>query len=154
MATLRIVGSPEPISAQIGSNLLDALIAAKHPISTSCGGRASCGLCRLTVVRGKELLSPINPKEVSHLGNVAKVIGLRLACQAVVERDGEIELNVPPVEDVAERKRLKNRRTAPANRPSTHANFEDQGRNFPPAQIPSERVEWRPRKLDPSDNKK
>jgi ferredoxin len=154
MATLRILGNPEPIVVQPGKNLLEALQAIQYPIATSCGGRASCGLCRLTILRGAQFLNPINAQELGHLGNVAKVIGIRLACQAIVQSEGEIEIEIPAVEDVAARKRAKNRRTAPANRPSTHANFEDQGRNIPPAQIPLERVEWRPRKLGtPEGNK-
>lgn len=89
------------------SAFLEALQGIGYPIATSCGGRASCGLCRLTIVSGREVLSPIASEEVGHLGNVAKIIGLRLACQARIIGDGEIVIEVPADQSVEARKRHK-----------------------------------------------
>ena len=150
MARIRVVGSDEVVTeAPIGTNLLAALQGAQHPITTSCGGRATCGLCRLTVVQGRELLRPVNDDEVGHLGNVAKVVDIRLACQSVVVADGDIELDIPPVVDVAARKREQTRRGM-AERASRRNNQAGRG-GKPPTDAeprrPPERIEWRPRKL-------
>lgn len=149
MARIRVVGCEEAYEAPEGSSLLAALQKAKHPISTSCGGRATCGLCQLTVTRGREFLSPVNDEEVAHLGNVAKVVDIRLACQAVIVGDGEIEVDVPPVVDIAARKREQTRRgfaeraIRRRSRPGSPEAAADR-----PSQQPIERIEWRPRKLE------
>lgn len=140
MARIRVVGASCEIEAAVGTSLLRALQAADYPISTSCGGRALCGLCRLTVVQGRELLSPLNAAEIGHLGNVAKVIGLRLACQAIIERDGELELDVPPVSDVAARKRKQQLRRASGMKNGDRTKAAERPE-------PLEQIEWRPRKL-------
>jgi uncharacterized 2Fe-2S/4Fe-4S cluster protein (DUF4445 family) len=69
--------------------------------------RATCGLCKVTVRLGKEHLSPICQEELNHLGSIAKIVGLRLACQARCAGDGEVHVEVPEVEDVAARKAAK-----------------------------------------------
>jgi ferredoxin len=104
---LRILQSETTLSLHAGEDLLRALQAAGHPISTSCGGRATCGLCRLVVRSGKEHLTPLNSQELIHLGNVARVIGARLACQACVAHEGEILVDVPAVDPIELRKLAK-----------------------------------------------
>jgi len=153
MARIRVVGCEEVYEAPVGTNLLVALQQAKHPISTSCGGRATCGLCQLTVTRGREFLSSVNDEEIAHLGNVAKVVDIRLACQCVIVSEGEIEVDVPPVVDIAARKREQTRRgfAERANRRrskpgSTEATPERA------SQPQRERIEWRPRKLEEDQN--
>jgi ferredoxin len=126
-----------------GQSLLQVLQSNGYPIATSCGGVASCGLCRLTVVRGGEALSPLKSQEIMHLGNVAKIVGLRLACQARIAGEATIELDVPVVDDVETRKRRKaerlRRREGP---PSSAGALRDKGT----------RVEWRPRLLAKRNN--
>lgn len=158
MARLKVRGSAAEIDAPIGTSLLTALQAAGHPISTSCGGRAVCGLCRIMVLQGQALLTPIDAKEITHLGNVAKVIGARLACQAQVTGDGEIEIDVPPVVDHTERKRGQQlRRASTARAPSSRTSETGRGRSdgsdpgrrpSSPSGPPPERIEWRPRILE------
>ena len=149
MARIRVVGCEEDFDAPEGSSLLAAIQRANSPISTSCGGRATCGLCRLTVTKGRECLSPVNDDEIGHLGNVAKVVDIRLACQATIIGDGLIEVDVPPVVDIAARKREQTRRgfaeraIRRRSRPGATPSVEDR-----PSQQPAERIEWRPRKLE------
>ncbi|MFO0658813.1 MAG: 2Fe-2S iron-sulfur cluster-binding protein [Polyangiaceae bacterium] len=174
MAKIRISGTQVELSAESGADLLEALQEIGYPIATSCGGRASCGLCRLTIVSGREVLSPINNEEVGHLGNVAKIIGLRLACQARIVGDGELVVEVPTVEDVEARKRQKaeriQRERAQQRGRGMHAagasafgasrdhapapGAATPGVRRPPASTPehksresSGKTEWRPRKL-------
>lgn len=107
MPRVRIRGTDKSLDIPLGQDLLEACQVAGVPISTSCGGKAVCGLCRLTIVSGKENLSPLLPGEIVHLGNVAKIVGLRLACQTTFVQDGDVEVDIPEVEDIAARKREK-----------------------------------------------
>lgn len=153
MVTIRLVGSPTPIACAVGTSLLSALQQAGVPIGTSCGGRAGCGMCRVTVLRGAECLRPIIPEEITHLGSVAKIVGTRLSCQAMLVADGEIEIEVPEAVDVAARKREKARRhalarnSAPRNRTPTERTATGPQRRSEPGEPTGEQVEWRPRKL-------
>ena len=104
---IHIVPADVTFDANEGESLLEILKANGYPIATSCGGVASCGLCRLTVLRGGESLTPIKPQELTHLGNVAKVVGLRLACQSKVCGPGPVVVQVPEIEIVEDRKRRK-----------------------------------------------
>lgn len=149
MARIRVVGCEQGYEAPEGTNLLVALQREEHPISTSCGGRATCGLCQLTVTRGREFLSPVNDEEIGHLGNVAKVVDIRLACQAVIIGDGEIEVDIPPVVDIVARKRAQTRRgfaeraSRRRSRPGAAEAVAER-----PSQQAVARIEWRPRKLE------
>ena len=72
MSKITIVGAERELEAPAGTSLLSALQQAGHPVSTSCGGVATCALCRVTVVSGREHLSPIVESEITHLGSVAR----------------------------------------------------------------------------------
>lgn len=66
------------------------------PISTSCAGKASCGLCRVVILAGEQYLSPMGPLEKRHLGNVYFITKQRLSCQArLVGDDADITIDVP-----------------------------------------------------------
>lgn len=119
MTRIVIAGSEIAFVANNGSSLLDVLQREGHPIATTCGGVATCSLCRVTIKRGKENLSPLCDKELDHLGTIAKVVGLRLACQARCTGEGEVEVEVPALTDVAARKaekaqRFRQQRQAPS----------------------------------------
>ena len=107
MTRIAIAGTDRVVEAAAGTSLLEALQGAGYPIATSCGGVATCGLCKVTVQSGKEHLTPICHEEINHLGSIAKIVGLRLACQARCSGDGEVRVEVPEVEDVAARKAAK-----------------------------------------------
>lgn len=107
MPKITIAGAERALDAPAGTSLLSALQAAGHPVSTSCGGVATCALCRVTVVSGREHLTPIVESEITHLGTIARIVGLRLACQAKLTGTGDVRVDVPPVEDVAARKAAK-----------------------------------------------
>jgi ferredoxin len=107
MTRIAIAGTDRIVVASAGASLLETLQTAGYPIATSCGGVATCGLCKVTVKEGKEQLTPICPEEINHLGSIAKIVGLRLACQARCSGEGELKVEVPEVEDVAARKAAK-----------------------------------------------
>ncbi|MGH7283618.1 MAG: 2Fe-2S iron-sulfur cluster-binding protein [Polyangiaceae bacterium] len=130
VAKLRVQGSDAIIDAHEGEDLLTTLQAHDVPIATSCGGVATCGTCRIVVIRGAENLTPIRPQELVHLGNVAKITGQRLACQSKICGDGEIVIDIPPVERTEIKRARKTSRTA-----RDHASQRGA-------------IEWRPRLLD------
>lgn len=107
MPKISIAGTSRVLEAPAGTSLLSAIQEGGHPISTSCGGVATCALCRVTITQGKEHLTPVNAQEITHLGTIAKIIGLRLACQATLTGTGDVTVQVPEVEDVAAKKQAK-----------------------------------------------
>ncbi|MCL2824913.1 MAG: (2Fe-2S)-binding protein [Polyangiaceae bacterium] len=156
MARISVVGREETIDAAVDTTVLAALQAAQAPISTSCGGQGKCGFCRLTVTSGKDLLSPANAKEIGHLGNVCKLVNIRLACQATVVADGEIELDIPTVVDIAARKREQARRglaeRASRRRNPTGSDDSPVPNDNRDPKNPAKKIEWRPSKLNPKED--
>ncbi len=140
---LRVLGSGDPgtvvIPVEEGEDLLEALQRAGVPIRTSCGGVATCGLCRITVKSGGARLTGFKSNEKHHLGNVAPIVGMRLACQARFSCEGEVSIDVPPVDDVQDRRRKKIERMR-------EESVAIRG-GEPKAPKVTTRVEWRPRKL-------
>ena len=130
VAKLRVEGSDAVIDAHEGESLLTTLQTHDVPIATSCGGVATCGTCRIVVTSGSENLTPIRPQELVHLGNVAKITGQRLACQSRICGNGDIVIDIPPVERTEVKRARKASRT--------------------PRDLSQPRgaVEWRPRVLD------
>jgi Na+-transporting NADH:ubiquinone oxidoreductase subunit F len=81
------------IEGTTGDKLLTALQSADLPIPAACGGKGTCGLCRVTVGEGGG--APL-PTEVSLLGPAEIRAGKRLSCQMVLR--GPVSIAVP--EDV------------------------------------------------------
>lgn len=74
-----------------GAKLLEALKDKEIFLSSACGGKGTCGQCRVTVIGGG---GDILPTERSLISNRRAGEGERLACQVSVKQDLEIEL--PP----------------------------------------------------------
>lgn len=70
------------IDGAAGESIFEAGQRNGVPIPTACVGNASCGLCRVKVLIGRDQLSPLNADEVKHLGNTYFITHLRLSCQA------------------------------------------------------------------------
>lgn len=75
------------------------------PVASACGGKAQCGLCRITIVEGWDNLTTPVPVEETHLGNLMHIGRLRLSCQTYLAGDATIE--VPIYESKEERQRRK-----------------------------------------------
>jgi Na+-transporting NADH:ubiquinone oxidoreductase subunit F len=74
---------------QGGGNLLGALTENKVEISSSCGGRGTCGYCKVRVVSGAGQLLPT---EELFLSRQEKAEGMHLACQVKVKNDLSIAI--------------------------------------------------------------
>jgi len=72
-----------------GETLLEALRRHGVPVTAGCGGLGLCGLCRVKILQGE--LSPPSTREAELLGQQLEK-GWRLACQAKVLGDAEVEI--------------------------------------------------------------
>lgn len=73
-----------------GSSLLDALTQEKVFIPSACGGRGSCGYCKVTALEGA---GPLLPTEEPYLDKAEKERGVRLSCQIKIRND--IRIRIP-----------------------------------------------------------
>lgn len=73
-----------------GTNLLTTLANNKLFIPSACGGKATCGLCKVQVFEGA---GPILPTEEPYLTQAERDNSYRLACQIKVKSD--MKLGIP-----------------------------------------------------------
>jgi len=70
-----------------GSTLLSALAENKIFIPSACGGKATCGLCKLRVLDGA---GPLLPTEEPYLNAEEKANHTRLSCQVKIKKNLKI----------------------------------------------------------------
>jgi Na+-transporting NADH:ubiquinone oxidoreductase subunit F len=85
------INGERELTVQGGKDLLSMLTAEKIFIPSACGGRATCGLCKLKVLEGA---GPLLPTEEPFLSKEEKESNVRLSCQVKVRNDLKIE--IPP----------------------------------------------------------
>lgn len=89
--TISINDDPEnSLNIPAGNTLLNTLAANKLFIPSACGGKGSCGVCKVNVLDGG---GSMLPTEVSHINRGEAREGCRLACQVKVKQDMKIELD-------------------------------------------------------------
>ena len=79
------------IQTSAGGTLLGTLAANKIFIPSACGGKGTCGVCKVKVLAGGGALLPT---ETSHVGRGEAREHVRLSCQVKVKQDLSIE--IPP----------------------------------------------------------
>jgi adenylate cyclase len=73
------------ITAARGLSILEISRQSDIPHASACSGRGRCGTCRIRVVSGLELLSPVEARETKTLHMIgATGPDIRLACQAIL----------------------------------------------------------------------
>lgn len=72
-----------------GQTLLSGLYSEKIFIPSACGGRSSCGFCKLRVLSGG---GPVLPTETPFLTRKENRSGVRLACQVKIKEDIQIQI--------------------------------------------------------------
>ncbi len=70
-----------------GSSLLSTLAGEKIFIPSACGGKATCGLCKLSIAEGA---GPLLPTEEPFLSREEREQKMRLSCQVKVKGDMKI----------------------------------------------------------------
>ena len=90
--TLTVNEDPDKaLRTPAGSTLLATLAANKVFIPSACGGKGTCGVCKVTVLEGGGAMLPT---ELSHISRGQAREGVRLSCQVKIKQDISIEL--PP----------------------------------------------------------
>ena len=79
------------LCTRTGGTLLGTLAANSLFVPSACGGKGSCGVCKVTVL---ECGGAVLPTELSHLDRGEVRGGVRLSCQVKVKQDMRIE--IPP----------------------------------------------------------
>jgi Na+-transporting NADH:ubiquinone oxidoreductase subunit F len=83
------INDESKLSVQGGKNLLSVLTEEKIFIPSACGGRGTCGLCKLKVLEGAGALLPT---EEPYLEKEEIESDIRLSCQVKVRNDLKIEV--------------------------------------------------------------
>lgn len=89
---VRILVNDDPdkaLTVPVGSSLLGTLAGQKIFIPSACGGKGSCGVCKVKVHEGGGALLPT---EEGHINRGEAREGVRLSCQVKVKQDLKIEL--------------------------------------------------------------
>jgi len=90
--TIRVIFRPAGRSARVpkGTLLTAAANQIGVPIEQVCGGKGTCGKCKVKLLSG--MLSPVGPAESRHLSPDELAAGYRLACQAAALSDVSVEV--------------------------------------------------------------
>lgn len=83
------VNDERTVSANLGDKLLEGLARAGLFLPSACGGKGTCGQCRVRVLEGG---GAALPTEVTHLTKREIAQNERLACQVTVKHDMRIAL--------------------------------------------------------------
>ncbi len=83
------INNERDVTVKGGNNLLSMLTSEKIFIPSACGGRGTCGLCKLKVLEGA---GPLLPTETPYLSKEETTSNVRLACQVKVRKNVNIEI--------------------------------------------------------------
>ena len=77
-------------------SFLDIALNHGFHLEHSCGGSCACTTCHVVVKQGEKLLSEPEDKELDKLDTAADLqLNSRLGCQAVIEKAGEVVVEIP-----------------------------------------------------------
>ena len=85
------INDDKELTVEGGGSVLSSLVKEKIFIPSACGGRGTCGLCKLKVLDGA---GPLLPTEEPFLDKAERESNTRLSCQVKVRNDLKIE--IPP----------------------------------------------------------
>jgi Na+-transporting NADH:ubiquinone oxidoreductase subunit F len=86
-----VINDDKTLRVPAGGTLLNTLANNKIFIPSACGGKGSCGVCKVDVFEGGGAMLPT---ETSHISRGAAREGCRLSCQVKVKQD--MKIHVPP----------------------------------------------------------
>ena len=88
---LRVTFLPKGSDTRVppGTTIFHAAAWIGQPVESTCGGRGTCGKCRVRVVSGPD---PVTPADQQHLDAEDIASGWRLSCQAEVREDTVVEV--------------------------------------------------------------
>lgn len=92
---LRAHGQTWEVEVPVGTTILEASKKIHAPEGDACGGVCACSTCHVYVEKGGELLSSAEEDEEDILDKAFDVrMNSRLGCQAVIERAGDLEVEI------------------------------------------------------------
>ena len=95
MALVRFLKQGIEMSVVRGTSLLEAAQKSHAPEGSLCGGVCACSTCHVYVLHGGDLLSEMEDEENDVLDKAFDVRhNSRLGCQAKVEGEGTIEVEI------------------------------------------------------------
>jgi len=86
MVTVRFEPEGKGVTVRRGTTLLETARGAGIEIRSECGGKGTCGICRV-IVENQADLSDLSERELHHIKPQDLRLGYRLACQTAVEGD-------------------------------------------------------------------
>ncbi len=87
------------VECEAGTTVFAAARSVGLVVETACGGKGTCGLCRVTIVSGGEHLPPKTFEETRFIGTMA---GLRLSCR--IAPAGDVAVKIPPARPKRDKK--------------------------------------------------
>jgi ferredoxin len=90
LATITFLPGMLKVPCHEGESIYEVAWRSGAALSSACGAKATCGLCRVKIVSGEQHLGPLTEPDKKHLGNVYFITKIRLGCQARVVGDGDI----------------------------------------------------------------
>lgn len=83
------------VDVPVGTSVLKAAQQVGAPEGYACGGVCACSTCHVYVVKGAELLTEAEDEENDILDKAFDVRATsRLGCQAKIEQDGVVEVEI------------------------------------------------------------
>lgn len=97
MAKVRFLAHGRSWEAEVppGSSVLEASKTVGAPEGDACGGVCACSTCHVYVLKGRDLLREAEEDEEDILDKAFDVrASSRLGCQARIEGEGEVEVEI------------------------------------------------------------
>src|SRR5882762_4936648 len=95
MPIVKYLKEGKEVEVPIGASILQASQEGGLPEGYACGGVCACSTCHVYVKKGAELLSEVQDDENDILDKAFDVRSTsRLGCQARIEKDGVIEVEI------------------------------------------------------------
>lgn len=89
--TINFLSESKDLEVPEDTLLLTALGQAGISMDSACGGKGTCGKCKVRVLQGKG--GDLHPVEAEHLSSAELEAGIRLACQVKVVDDLHIQMS-------------------------------------------------------------
>lgn len=95
MPIVKYLKEGKEVEVPIGASILQASQESGMPEGYACGGVCACSTCHVYVKKGGELLSEMEDDENDILDKAFDVRSTsRLGCQAKIEKDGVVEVEI------------------------------------------------------------
>lgn len=88
---IRVLFQPRDATTRVppGTTLFHAAAWIGQPVESTCGGRGTCGKCKVRIVSGP---APVSTADQHHLNSEEIASGWRLSCQAEVHAETVVEV--------------------------------------------------------------